>query len=434
LDEAGHPVHRSPYDGNVHEGVLYADNGFWDTYRTVYSFYSVAYPEQWREILAGWVQAYRENGWYPQWPSPGNRVCMIGTHIDAVIADGIVKGIDGLDLQAAYEGLRKDAFVNPSEKDCGRQALNEYLERGYVPKGRCAYSMSSSLDYAYDDWCVAQAARKLGKMDDYHMLMERAKNYAKSWDASVGFMRARNADGSWVEPFDEFDWGGPYVEGGPWQCTWAVQHDVAGLIKLVGGPEAMVTKLDKMLTMEPTFHTKGYHGTIHEMSEMPPLKAGQYAHGNQPVHHVLYLYTAAGQPWKTERWTRKVCAEFYNSGPQGFAGDEDNGEMACWYLLNTLGFYPLTPGRAEYVLTSPVFKKATIHLPNGKEFVVSAPANTDKTVYVQKRILNGQECTKTWIAHEAITKGGKLQVDVGETAKERRIESADLPYSQSTCE
>ena len=432
LDESGKPIHRSPYDNKLHDGVLYADNGFWDTFRCVYSFYSVVYPEQWKEILCGWVQAYRENGWYPQWPSPGNRGCMIGTHIDAVIADAIVKGIDGLDLATAYAGLLKDAMVNPRESDRGRQALDEYLRLGYVPDGRCQYAASAGLDYAYDDWCVAQAARKLGKMHDYRVLMDRAKNYRKSWDPSVGFMRARKPDGQWVDHFDEFAWGGPYVEGGPWQCSWAVQHDPAGLVELTGGPKAMVAKLDKMLTMEPTYHVGGYRGVIHEMREMAAVKFGQYDQGNQPVHHVLFLYTAAAQPWKTEYWTRRVCSQLYDSGPRGFPGDEDNGEMSSWYLLNSLGFYPLTPGRPEYVLTSPLFPKATIHLANGREFIVAAPGNRDATVYVQKRILNGQNYTNTCIAHEAITRGGQLHVELAEKPKVRRVEAGELPYSMST--
>jgi len=310
--------------------------------------------------------------------------------------------------------------------------LNEYIERGYVVDGHCQYAMSSSLDYAYDDWCVAQAARKLGKMDDYRLLMERAKNYRKSWDPSVGFMRARDAEGKWVEPFDEFAWGGPYVEGGPWQCSWAVQHDVAGLIELVGGPKAMVTMLDKLLTMEPTFHTGGYGVVIHEMSEMAAVKFGQYDHGNQPGHHILYLFTAAGEPSKTEYWTRKVCRELYHSGPKGFAGDEDNGEMASWYLLNALGIYPLTPGRPEYVLTSPLFAKMTIHLENGRDFVVAAPKNSDTAVYVQKRTLNGKPYTNTWIAHEEILRGGQMQVDQAETPLVRKLEARELPYSMST--
>jgi len=338
VDGSGKSIHRSPYDGKLHEGVLYADNGFWDTFRCVYAFYSVVYPDQWKEILQGWVQTFRENNWYPQWPSPGNRGCMIGTHIDAVIADAIVKGIDGFDIETAYAGLRTDATVNPGERDRGRQALDEYLKRGYVPDGRCEYAASAGLDYAYDDWCVAQAARKLGKMDDYRLFMDRAKNYRKSWDPSVGFMRARKPDGQWVDRFDEFAWGGPYVEGGPWQCSWAVQHDSAGLIELVGGPDAMVAKLDKMMTMEPIFHVGGYGGVIHEMAEMAAVKFGQYDQGNQPVHHVLFLYTAAGQPWKTEYWTRKVCAELYNRAPRVFPATKTTARCRAGTCSTRWGF------------------------------------------------------------------------------------------------
>lgn len=431
VDGSGSVMHRSPYDGQVHDGVLYADNGFWDTYRTNYSFYSLVYPEQWKEILQGWIQAYRENGWFPQWPSPGNRGCMIGTHIDAVFADAVNKGIEGLDLETAYEGLLKDATVQPAESDRGRQALNDYLRLGYVPDGRCAHGMSSTLDYAYNDWCVAQVARKLGKTEDCKLLLERASNYKKCWDASVGFMRARHEDGTWVESFDEFSWGGPYVEGSAWQCSWAVQHDAAGLIELLGGPYAMVKKLDQMLTMEPTFHVGAYGQVIHEMTEMAVQPFGQYAHSNQPVHHVLCLYTAAGQPWKTEYWSRLVCEKLYNSGPEGFCGDEDNGEMSAWYLLNAMGLFPLTPGRAEYVLTNPLFQRAAIHLTSDKTFEISAPNNTSSTIYVQKRTLNGKEYTPTYITHQEIVMGGSLQVEMGASPNEREIKPEELPYSMS---
>ncbi len=432
LSDDGKKIHRSPYDGKVHDGALYADNGFWDTYRTVYSFYSVVYPEQWGEILQGWLQAYLENGWYPQWPSPGNRNCMIGTHIDAVIADAIVKGVSGLDMETAYAGIRKDAFVPPTNGVVGRQALNDYLEHGWVPNGRCDYALSSSLDYAYDDWCVAQAAKKLGKMDDYKVLIQRAENYKKSWDPSIGFMRAHKADGSWLENFDQFAWGGPYVEGGPWQCSWAVQQDVAGLIHLVGGPEAMAARMQQLLAMPSTFHAGGYGGVIHEMSEMPPLHMGQYSHNNQPIHHALYLFAAAGQPWETEFWTRKVCAEAYNAGPKGFAGDEDNGEMATWYILNALGFYPLTPVVPEYVLTTPMFAKATIHLAGGNDFVIEAPGNDAYTVFTSERKLNGQPLSRLVIKHAELIGGGKLEVSVSSQPHIRKVAETDLPYSMST--
>lgn len=425
LNEAGKPIHRSPYDGNVHDGVLYADNGFWDTFRTVYSLYSLVYPKQWSEILNGWVQAYRENGSYPQWPSPGNRSCMIATHSDAIIADAIAKDIQGLDLKAAYEGLRKDAF------DKKRAGQGEYLKLGFVPDGHSQYAVSTSLDYAYDDWCVAQAAQKLGMLDDYRVLMERAKNYSKLWDEGVGFMRAKKADGTWSGDFDEFAWGGPYVEGGPWQCSWAVQHDAAGLIKLMGGATAMEAKLDKMLSMPPEYHPGAYRKVIHEMSEMAALKMGQYAHNNQPVHHLLYLYTAAGAPWKTEYWTRKVCAELYHSGPQGYAGDEDNGEMSSWYVLNALGLYPLTPGRPEYVLTTPLFEQASILLENGRRFVFNAPGNNQNTVYTKARSLNGKSLSRTWIAHNELIAGGELRTTVVEKPFIRPLKPENLPYSMS---
>ncbi|MEN6459684.1 MAG: GH92 family glycosyl hydrolase [Thermoguttaceae bacterium] len=433
IDAQGKKIHFSPWDGRVHDGVCYVDSGLWDTFRTQFPLYSIVYPDRLGEIIEGWLNAYREGGWLPQWPSPGGFGGMVGTHADAMIADAMVKHISGFDLPTAYAALHQDAFgVRASDRDGGRGGMKEYLKLGYVPSRAAPDWLSASLDFAYDDWCVAQAAKLLRKDNDYQVLIERAQNYRKCWDPAVGFMRAKKANGAWAEPaFDEFSWGNGYCEGGPWQCSWAVQHDAAGLAELLGGRAALAAKLDQMFASPPTFHPGGYGRVIHEMCEMAALHSGQYAQSNQPSFHHAYLYTAAGQPWKTELLTRKTCAEFYNDGPKGYIGDEDNGSAASWYLLGTLGFYPLTPGHPTYVLTSPAAPKAVIHLPGGKDFTILAPGNQPGKVYVQKRTLNGRPVNKTWIAHQDIANGGTLAVELGSQPNVREIKADELPYSAS---
>ncbi|MEI8197669.1 MAG: GH92 family glycosyl hydrolase [Phycisphaerae bacterium] len=276
VDAQGKNIHFSPWDGTVHEGVCYVNSGLWDTFRTQFPLYSIAYPDRLGEIINGWLNAFKEGGWLPQWPSPGGFGGMVGTHADAMIADALVKGITGFDVPTAYEAIRKDAFgVRANGNEGGRRGMKEYLELGYVPPKAAGDWISASLDFAYDDWCVAQAAILLGKNEDYKVLMQRAQNYRKLWDAKVGFMRAKNTDGTWAESeFDEFAWGNGYCEGGPWQCSWAVQHDAAGLAELLGGPAGLAAKLDQMFAAPPTFHPGGYRTVIHEMKEMAALKSG----------------------------------------------------------------------------------------------------------------------------------------------------------------
>jgi predicted alpha-1,2-mannosidase len=430
IDPQGKPAHYSPYDGQVHPGVLYGDCGAWDMYRTTFPFYTILFPNQFGEILQGWLQAGIESGCMPEWPSPGHRVSMIGQHTAAMFADAIVKGITPFDVGKAYELLRDVALADPANTP-KRSGLADYLNRGYIPTGHATYASSATLDYAYDDWCIAQIAKHQGDTATYQTFMKRAQNYRNLWEPSVEFMGAKNEDGSWVEPFDPYYWGGPYVEGGPWQNSWAVQHDPIGLASLLGGPEKLAAKLDQMLATPPTFHTGGYGIVIHEMTEMALAHFGQYAQSNQPAFHILYLYAAVGEPWKTEQWTRKVCAEMFNSSPKGFPGDEDTGSMSCWYILSSLGFFPLCPGDPSYVLTSPLFSKSTLHLPNGNTFVITAANNHPVNVYVQSRQLNGAAYTKTWISHADLLRGGSMTMQMGDQPKQRTFSSDELPYSAS---
>jgi predicted alpha-1,2-mannosidase len=431
LDAAGKALHYSPYDGKIHEGVLYGDIGIWDAFRTTFPLLTIIYPAQLNEILQGFVNASEEGGSLPEWPSPGYRDCMIGQHCASIFADAIVKGNQGFDVAKAYASLRKSAFHPPAKGELVRRGLADYLKLGYIPNGASTYAVSATLDYAYDDWCVAQIAKRQNQQEDYETLMARAQNYRRLWDASVGFMRPKDPAGNWIEPFDQFAWGGPYAEGGPWQSSWFVPHDTAGLAGLAGGREKLASKLDQMMGLPPVYHTGGYGSVIHEMREMGIAKFGQYDQGNQPVFDVLYLFAAVGQPWKTEYWTRRVCAELFNAGNAGFPGDEDNGSMASWYLLSSIGLYPLCPGTPAYMFTSPLFPKITLRLPQDKTFVITAPSNDGKNVYVQKRRLNGANDNRTWLSHQDLLQGGELRLDMGPDANMRPIPDADLPYSAS---
>ena len=431
-DAQGKTVHYSPYDGKVHEGVLYTDNGFWDTYRTVYPLLALLQPERLGEIIQGWVNTYKEGGWFPQWPSPGYRACMIGTHIDIVVADACVRGITGFDRETAYAGMVKHATIpGDSVGNYGRLGIEDYLAKGYVAADKLSHATSRTLDYAYDDFCLAQVADLLGHPDDVAKYRQRALNYKHVYDPGVGFMRGKNADGSWEEPFDEFAWGDPYIEGGAWQSTWAVQHDPAGLIGLMGGAEKFVGKLDKMLSLPPTFHVGSYGGEIHEMTEMARADFGQYAHSNQPVHHVLFLYTAAGRPDKTQYWVRRILDTYYT--PDSLPGDEDNGEMCSWYVLNALGFYPLCPGHPSYVFGSPLFPAARVHLPGGKTLTVTAENNAPESVYVQHVTLNDRPHRPLWVSHHDLAQGGHLQFTMGSQPVEKDYsqEPDSLPPSLS---
>jgi predicted alpha-1,2-mannosidase len=410
-DEHGNPHHYSAYNGNVEPGVMYADHGYWDVYRAWYPFMSLVYPERLGEILQAWVNAYREGGWMPQFPAPGYRACMSGSLIDSLFADAIVKDISGFDREAAYEGLRKHATQpgNP-DKGYGRQGIEHYLKLNYLPADHVDQSVAETADAAYGDFCIAQIAAKLGKQEDAAMFLKRSENWRNIFDPETRFFRGRNQDGSWLKPFDPFTWGSPYEEGAAWQHRWNVPHDVPGLIAAMGGDKAFAGELDKMLTLPPTFHVGVYGQEIHEMSEMAALPFGQYMHNNQPVHHVLYLFAAAGRPDRTQYWVRRVLNEAYS--PANFSGDEDTGSMAAWYILSALGFYPVCPGKPEYTLGSPLFPHAAIYLANGKTLTIEAAGNGPAAPYVKAVEVNGVAHRSTLIDHATLVQGGRLHFDM----------------------
>jgi predicted alpha-1,2-mannosidase len=413
-DASGAAVHYSPYDGKVHSGPMFSDTGFWDTFRAEFPLLALLQPARDAEIIRAMLNAFDEGGWIPKWPNPAETNVMIGTHADSVIADAYAKGIRDYDVDKAYRALYKDATQTGSGNFEGRGGLEDYVRLGYVPADHgVPESVSRTLEYAYDDFCVATMAQALGKADDYRMFAARSRNYRNVFDPSTGFMRGRTASGEWVQPFDPLDWGGVFTEGNAWQWLWSVQHDVPGLIELLGGREAFLRKLDAMFSMTSDFKVGGYGKVIHEMTEAKLQNMGQYAHVNEPVHHVVYLYDYVGQPWKTQKLVHEVMTRLYKPGPDGWLGDEDTGQMSAWYIFSALGFYPVVPGRPVYALGTPLFDRATIHLESGRTFTVEAARQGPNDIYVQSATLNDRALEGPWIEHLEIASGGVLRFVLG---------------------
>jgi predicted alpha-1,2-mannosidase len=356
----------------------------------------------------------------PKWPNPAETNVMIGTHSDSVIADAWIKGIRGFDEKKAYAALRKNATEKGAGTFEARGGIEDYIKLGYVPSDHgVRESAARTLEYAYDDFCVAQMAKALGLTDDYKKFTAQSRNYRNLYDKSTGYMRGRLANGQWLEPFDPLDWGGVYTEGNAWQWLWSVQHDVAGLMELMGGREAFLKKLDELFSTTNDFKVGGYRQVIHEMTEAKMANTGQYAHINEPCHHVIYLYNYAGQPWKAQRWARHIMDHFYLPGPAGWLGDEDNGQMSAWYVFSAMGLYPVNPGQPVYALGSPLFDGITLRLENGKQFRVESQRTAAADVYVQSVTLNGKPLDRCWITHDEIMRGGALRFRLGPQPNEK---------------
>lgn len=390
-------IHYSPYSGETHPGPAYTNNGFWDTFRTVYPLYSIIDPERYADILEGYVNAYRESGWLPKWPSPAETGIMPGTLIDAVIADAAVKGIGSRDmLETALEGAIKHSITDAHDERIGRRGVTEYLELGYVPKDKFHESVNRSLDYIYGDYCIGRTAEVLGRHELIAPYAVKAQNYKKLYDAETGFMRGRTSSGDFSPTFDPFEWGGDYTEGSAWQNSLAVYHDFDGLIELMGGTNAFAEHLDRLFAAEPLYGIGSYWGEIHEMTEMAAVDFGQFAISNQPSFHIPYLYVLVGQREKAVHWIRRACSELFSANPAGFPGDEDNGSTSGWYILSMLGFYQLCPGKAEYVIASPLVESASIQLgSSGRRALISR--DSDGCF-----VLNGKRIESTYLSHEQL--------------------------------
>ena len=411
-DAGGNPHHYSPYTGRVEPGVLYTDTGFWDTARTVYPLLSLIYPDLLGEMIEGFLNAYRESGWLPEWCAPGHHSVMIGSFSQAVIADAIVKGIEGFDRELAFEAILKAATVPVADRaGYGREALAEYDALGYVPCDRINKATSRTLDYAYTDYCVAEAARALGKNDLYEQFKQQSERWRNVWDPQTQFFRGKQANGEWQTPFDEYEWGGAFVEGSAHQFRFSVPHDPQGLAECYGSADAMAQRIASMASGTTEYRVGSYRETIHEMTEMAVAQFGQYAQSNQPVHGALSMAAAVGHPDVTNRIVRRILANYYS--PDILPGDEDNGEMASWYVLSALGVYPLASGSGQFVLNVPLFPEAVITLPNGSTLriaVLSDAPHRDGT-YRWKITWNGVPVTKPTIAWSALAVGGELVFD-----------------------
>jgi predicted alpha-1,2-mannosidase len=406
INEQGKLHHYSPYDDKVHPGLLYTDQGFWDVHRTLYPLLSVVYPKVYSQLLQGWLNAYREGGWLPKWASPGYRNAMCGSHAEAVFADAIVKGTVDLDHDLAYQAIVQSATqIGDDAGTYGRNGIADYLKLGYVPADRVHHGVSETLDFAYCDYTISQAARALGKHDDAQRFAKRANNYRNLYDSKTGYFRGKNADGSWVESFDPYDWGGPYCEGSANHYLWAVPHDPQGLAELLGGNDVLIDRLQAMLLDDPRFNIGGYDYEIHEMTEMARVPFGQYAHCNQPVHHMLYLMAHAGAPHKTNAWVRRVLTELYT--PDTLPGDEDNGEMSAWYVLSSLGFYPTCLASGQYTLGMPLVEKATLLAGSSKCINIHNTLTTHRETQGQFHV-DGIAHPHVTICHEQLTQGCDL--------------------------
>lgn len=433
-DQENKIVHYSPYNGKILPGYMFAGTGFWDTFRALYPFLNLTYPSINREMQEGLINDYKEGGWLPEWSSPGYADIMIGNNSASVVADAYIKGLRGYDIQTLWEALIKGANNEGPISAVGRKGVKFYNELGYVPYDvGVSENAARTLEYAYDDFAIYQLGKALGKPgQEIEIYAKRSMNYRNLYDRGSRFMRARLKDGTFQTPFNPFKWGDAFTEGNSWHYTWSVFHDVQGHINLMGGKDRYVAKLDSVFSEPPIFDESGYGGVIHEIREMQIANMGQYAHGNQPIQHMIYLYNYAGAPWKAQYWVRETMNRMYAAQPDGYCGDEDNGQTSAWYIFSSMGFYPVTPATDQYVIGAPLFKKTTLHLENGKKVIINAPANSGDKRYIKSMKFNGKEYTHNWLSHSDLLKGAWIDFTMDAIPnKKRGLQAKDAPYSFS---
>lgn len=434
-DKQGKPYHYSPYNGEVLPGYMFTDTGFWDTFRCLFPFVNLVYPSMAEKMQEGLLNTYLESGFFPEWASPGHRGCMVGNNSASVVADAFLKGITKSDATKMYEGLLVGAnSVHPRVSSTGRLGFQHYNEKGYVPYDvKINESAARTLEYAYDDWCIYQMGKKLNRPQaELDLYKSRSLNYKNLFDPETKLMRGKNADGTFQLPFNPFKWGDAFTEGNSWHYTWSVFHDVQGLINLMGGEKVFVSMLDSVFNLPPVYDESYYGGVIHEIREMEIMNMGNYAHGNQPIQHMIYLYNYAGAPYKAQYWLREVMDRLYFATPDGYCGDEDNGQTSAWYVFSAMGFYPVCPGADEYVLGAPLFKKVTLSLENGKKVEINAPENSDRNRYIREMKLNGEQYNKNYLKYNSLLEGAKIDFNMSATPNTKRGTDKDAaPYSLS---
>ena len=427
----GRRVHYSPYDGEVHEGELFGDTGFWDTFRCLFALVDLVYPEMAARMQEGLANVYRESGFLPEWSSPGHRGCMVGNNSASVVAEAYLKGIRTESADVLWDAVVHGAHaVHPEVSSTGRLGWEAYDSLGYVPCDiGIRESAARTLEYAYDDWCIWALGKALGKPEsEIAPYRKSSLNYANLFRPQEKLMGGRKSDGTFPEEFSIYKWGGDFTEGNSLHYTWSVFHDIKGLMSLMGGPEEFGKSLDNIFEIPPLFDDSYYGSTIHEIREMQIMNMGNYAHGNQPIQHVLYLYDWCGQPWKAQQRIREVMEKFYTCAPDGYCGDEDNGQTSAWYVFSALGFYPVCPASCEYAAGTPLFRKAVVHLPSGKDITVNAPANSRASFYVNGMNVNGKAYDRNYFTHSDLIKGAKITFNMSETPSPR---VGEAPYSLS---
>ena len=435
VDANGNIVHYSPYNGEVLPGYMFTDTGFWDTFRCLFPFLNLVYPSMNVKMQEGLVNTYKESGFLPEWASPGHRGCMVGNNSASVVADAYLKGLRGYDIETLWEAVVHGANnVHPKVKSTGRLGYDYYNKLGYVPYDlKINESAARTLEYAYDDWAIYKLGKALGKSEsEIAVFAKHAMNYKNLFDKETKLMRGRNEDGTFQSPFNPLKWGDAFTEGNSWHYTWSVFHDPQGLIDLMGGKSGFNAMMDSVFNVPPLFDDSYYGGVIHEIREMQIMNMGNYAHGNQPIQHMIYLYNYSGEPWKAQYWVREVMDKLYFATPDGYCGDEDNGQTSAWYVFSALGFYPVCPGTDQYILGSPLFKSVTLNLENGKKVVINANNNDAANRYISTMKVNGKNYTRNYLTHEDLLRGMTINCTMSATPnKTRGTEEKDAPYSFS---
>jgi predicted alpha-1,2-mannosidase len=434
IDANDEIMHYSPYNGKVLPGYMFTDNGFWDTFRAVFPFFTIMYPDYLSQVMQGLVNTYNESGWLPEWASPGHRDCMLGSNSAVNIADAYLRGIRGYDIETLYEAILKNTKGKGPVSSVGRFGAEHYNTLGYIPYNvGVNENAARTLEYAFADWSIAELAEALNKpQKEIDLFRERSLNYKHLFDPEIGFMRGKNKDGSWAKTFTPDKWGDAFTEGSSWHWTWCVFHDPIGLAESFGGVEKMRNRLDDVFTADPTFDDSYYGQQIHEITEMLVGDMGQYAHGNQPIQHAVYLYNWLGEPWKTQKHARNIMDRLYSSAPDGLCGDEDNGQTSAWYVFSSIGFYPVTPGTGEYALGSPLFTNIKLHLQNGNTFEIKAANNSKDNIYINSIEKDSKYYNKNFIKYNDIMNGSIFNIEMQSMPnKKLGTDKSAIPYSLS---
>lgn len=435
IDASNKVVHYSPYNGKILPGYMFGGTGFWDTFRALYPFLNLMYPSINKEMQEGLINDYLEGGFLPEWSSPGFADIMIGNNSASVVSDAYIKGLRGYDINKLYEALLHGANNEGPMSAVGRKGVEFYNSLGYVPYDvGINENAARTLEYAYDDFAIWKLAKALNRpQEEIDLYAKRCLNYKNLFDPQTSLMRGKNKDGKFQSPFNPYKWGDAFTEGNSWHYTWSVFHDIQGLVDLMGGSQLFVNKLDSVFLLPPKFDDSYYGGVIHEIREMQIANMGQYAHGNQPIQHMIYLYNYAGAPWKTQYWARETMDRMYKATPDGYCGDEDNGQTSAWYVFSSMGFYPVCPATDQYVLGAPLFKKITVTLENGKQVVINAAKNSAENKYVNSVKLNGKVYENNWLGHFDLLKGVTLDFDMVSVPNTKRgVDKKSFPYSFST--